>query len=58
MRVYPSPAYLTERVVSTTLKPSAHGWRLTFYDGAGEPLASVWATTQQNAREQARSLRV
>jgi hypothetical protein len=30
-----------------TLRQSAHGWRLTYYDTSGEPVASFWSTTQQ-----------
>jgi hypothetical protein len=32
-----------------TLKQSAHGWRLTYYDASTEPVASFWATTQHGA---------
>lgn len=38
---------------SQTLKPSAHGWRLTFYDAKNEPVASFWATTKDEVRRQA-----
>jgi hypothetical protein len=39
--------------VTSTMKESAHGWRLTYFDGKGEPVASFWATTRQAARAMA-----
>lgn len=37
---------MNKPIISThsTLLPSAHGWRLTYYDAGGDPVASFWAT--------------
>jgi hypothetical protein len=47
---------MNKPIVSTdsTLKPSAHGWRLTYYDAGGEPVASFWALTQQGTFDMAK----
>lgn len=36
-------------ICSTILKPSGLGWRVTVYDAKGEPLASFWALTSEEA---------
>ena len=47
---------MNKPIISTrhTLKPSAHGWRLTHYDAGGEPVASFWATTQAGVTHMAK----
>lgn len=36
------------------LKPSGPGWRITFFDGKGDPVASFWAPTKDAALHQAK----
>ena len=38
----------------SVLRPSAHGWRLTFFDGK-DPVASFWATEKQMVHQHARA---
>lgn len=39
----------------SVMRPSAHGWRLTFFDAKGEPVASFWALTRSLASQQAKT---
>lgn len=44
---------MTIRAVSATLVESPSGWRLTYFDAHGMPVASFWATTETAVKYEA-----